>query len=149
MIQCSCPECDYTYKIADELAGKTVLCPECQTRLKVPPVQGSTQGRKRRDERDYDHEAEANVRQCPFCSETIMATARKCKHCGEILDPELRESREPGKGSVQTHRALGGKFEAVGFLGILAGIGICFYSGLVGAIVISIGFVIFLIGRFL
>jgi hypothetical protein len=50
-IQCSCPECDYTYEIADELAGKRVLCPECKTRFKVknsPAVRG------RRDEADYD-----------------------------------------------------------------------------------------------
>src|SRR5262249_22799207 len=34
-IQCTCPECGYRYKIANELAGKTVLCPECQTRFKA------------------------------------------------------------------------------------------------------------------
>ena len=32
---------------------------------------------------------------CPFCSEAISATARKCKHCGEILDAELRQTRTP------------------------------------------------------
>jgi hypothetical protein len=39
--------------------------------------------------------AEMSMRQCPFCSEKILATARKCKHCGEIIDPELKESRKP------------------------------------------------------
>jgi hypothetical protein len=29
---------------------------------------------------------------CPFCSETIRKTAKKCKHCGEILDVVLRQS---------------------------------------------------------
>lgn len=27
---------------------------------------------------------------CPYCGEEIMATAKKCKHCNEFLDPELR-----------------------------------------------------------
>jgi hypothetical protein len=34
-IECSCPECAYRYEIAKDLAGKTVLCPECQTRFKA------------------------------------------------------------------------------------------------------------------
>jgi hypothetical protein len=29
---------------------------------------------------------EAGLKQCPYCSEKILATAKKCKHCGEWLD---------------------------------------------------------------
>jgi len=32
-------------------------------------------------------------RPCPFCGEQIRSVARKCKHCGEYLDPALRGSR--------------------------------------------------------
>ena len=31
---------------------------------------------------------------CPFCGEQIMETAKKCKHCGEFLDPVLRASTQ-------------------------------------------------------
>jgi len=40
MIQLSCPECGHRYKIADELAGKNVLCPECHTRFKPKEISG-------------------------------------------------------------------------------------------------------------
>lgn len=29
--------------------------------------------------------------ECPYCSELVNAKSRKCKHCGEILDPQMRE----------------------------------------------------------
>jgi hypothetical protein len=29
--------------------------------------------------------------ECPYCSEQINAKSKKCRHCGEILDPQMRE----------------------------------------------------------
>ena len=28
---------------------------------------------------------------CPYCAETVNIDAKKCKHCGEILDSDMRE----------------------------------------------------------
>jgi membrane protein YdbS with pleckstrin-like domain len=51
------------------------------------------------------------TKQCPFCAETILAAAVKCRHCGEFLnterakaymadvpgDPNVSESTKPGQ----------------------------------------------------
>ena len=35
-----------------------------------------------------------NTKKCPYCSEEILIDAKKCKHCGEYLDSELREKQK-------------------------------------------------------
>jgi hypothetical protein len=35
------------------------------------------------------------MKRCHFCAEMIRAEARKCKHCGEILDPSFRDVPQP------------------------------------------------------
>lgn len=34
----------------------------------------------------------SNYSQCPFCGEKVLAIAKKCKHCGEFIDPVLLKS---------------------------------------------------------
>jgi hypothetical protein len=52
------------------------------------------------------------------------------------------------KKAVQVQRK-GGKYEFAGFLLILVGMAACYISATLGATSITIGFVIFLIGRFM
>jgi hypothetical protein len=106
-IQCSCPECGYCYEVAGELAGKSVLCPECQTRFKPKGIQ---EARKRRDEEDYD-------------VETKTPTRGRREHEGDI-EARRQASRIPvwvwvGGGAAFGLLVLGG-LVAVGFLGAMA-----------------------------
>jgi hypothetical protein len=54
-------------------------------------------------ERDAEEDRQAALRaarrptskRCPYCREVIRIDALKCKHCGEILDEDLRHERRP------------------------------------------------------
>ena len=41
---------------------------------------------------------------CPYCRETILLAARKCKHCGEFLDDTLRCLSEPNNNNRNNRR---------------------------------------------
>lgn len=32
--------------------------------------------------------------ECPFCAELVKSAAKKCRHCGETLDPAMRKAEE-------------------------------------------------------
>jgi hypothetical protein len=52
------------------------------------------------------------TKQCPFCSEEILAAAKKCKHCGTWLEEPKQKSQRPIK--TQTVNQLPGWITALG-----------------------------------
>jgi hypothetical protein len=81
--------------------------------------------------------APAEQKKCPFCGEWILATARKCRHCEEYLDPELRAASKVPGAVERMALPVGRPFSAIaaGYLGLLSLI------PLVGIIAIIVGLV--------
>jgi len=71
-------------------------------------------------------------KQCPFCGEEILSTAKKCKHCGEWLDGKHGDEIQnhvSKKESQENKESIGFGGRIIGAL-ILAGIGwALFYFG--------------------
>ncbi len=87
----SCPSCGAKLKAPDSAAGRQLPCPKCRSPITVPA--GSkpdaviqSPPRTAPEPRTPAAPGPAATKDCPFCSEPILATARKCKHCGEMLD---------------------------------------------------------------
>lgn len=76
------------------------------------------------------------VRTCPFCAETVVLEAIKCKHCGSVL-PALPKIEEATKAEVKTENIVEKyspiikKIFLVIVLGYLAVVVISFIVGLV------------------
>ena len=83
----NCPHCEQPFEAPEEMLGQTIECPSCNGVLELPkPDPGP--------EPELPPPAEPETKDCPYCGERILAKAKKCKHCGEILDSSLMKQRQ-------------------------------------------------------
>ena len=112
MINVQCPACGTRLKVSDEAAGKTGKCPDCGAAVKIPEAiyeaedvaEVVSDGASFPDINTQSDEyrlapepapspslgSSEPRRSCPMCGEMILATAAKCRFCGEILDSSIR-----------------------------------------------------------
>jgi predicted RNA-binding Zn-ribbon protein involved in translation (DUF1610 family) len=102
MIDIVCPNCGAKLQTPDDAVGSMVKCPECATPITVhepiydaeampdaaspasAPAAAAAEGEERRP--------------CPMCGEMIVASAAKCRYCGEVFDPTLRKAEAAQRG---------------------------------------------------
>jgi predicted RNA-binding Zn-ribbon protein involved in translation (DUF1610 family) len=122
-ISFACPRCGKKLKAPDNAVGKTSKCPGCGSPVTCPEpvydaelVDAAPGGVDPYSDFDTDKPyslvepqpgaapggdaplGEAR-RPCPMCGEMIVATAAKCRFCGEVFDPALKKAKKKGRRS--------------------------------------------------
>ena len=90
--EAECPACGHHLRLPATYAGKTGKCPSCRQTIQLPEASGGP-ALARADEAPVTEDADPggrDERPCPICGEKIKTAARKCRHCGEFLDPSAR-----------------------------------------------------------
>lgn len=89
----------------------------------------------------------ANI-ECKACGEDISTAAKACPHCGALWWVTSGDLSAPPEDSPLTVLRDSGLIEAVGAGAAIIGAVVAFLEPANGAILIGIGVVVFLVGRF-
>lgn len=117
MATISCTTCAAKLKLPEGTEAQAFQCPKCGSLIDSDAARSGETKRGasslgRRQSPSQWQSAEDSV-SCRYCGERVLAHARKCKHCGEILDPDLRKSRRDER---EVHHHVEEKSSAVAVL---------------------------------
>jgi predicted RNA-binding Zn-ribbon protein involved in translation (DUF1610 family) len=107
MLRFNCDNCGCKIKVPDKHAGRKGKCPKCGQIVLIPAVTAQEpihnkattsisspnqdmNALKVTAQDDQTDTTTEKTMQCPYCGETILAVAKKCKHCKEFLDVSSR-----------------------------------------------------------
>jgi len=118
----NCPTCSRPMRIPDSLLGRPVACPTCRNvftasfapngataeQLPVPSSGAPPAVSEGPPASSTSYEVElapgSSRHPCPICGEAILPSARKCKHCGEVVDPWVRREMAISSGEKAAGR---------------------------------------------
>jgi len=100
-----CPHCDRRLAADEKLIGRTVQCPDCDGAIQVPAPASRVQPTFTASTSSAPEPKTSPKREtkaCPYCAEEILAKAKKCKHCGEMLYASRKTQQQEQPAPVPT-----------------------------------------------
>ena len=85
-IEFNCPHCQQSLAVEETGAGMAVQCPGCGKDITVPKLPQPATPPKLTLKQPEPPVLSGQTKKCPFCAEGILASAKKCKHCGSMLE---------------------------------------------------------------
>jgi len=168
-IDFSCPSCQKSYRVKDELAGKTAQCSACSAKMHIPQLvsAASESGLNLGDLNLGDMDLQDLIDdELPIASSATLtpAVTTTCKECGaplslgavlcvicgfdkrigEILETE--SEREFEKGEMRGTADFLKRGGAVSFLGAMLGAGIWFGLAMLAGVGVQVGYPSLLVG---
>ena len=91
MIKFKC-NCGQKISVPDKYAGKSGKCPKCKETCQIPKTYSPAEPEisiplDQKTRETFESSSHIQLlkpkKDCPYCGEEILESARKCKHCGE------------------------------------------------------------------
>lgn len=113
-VKVRCGECEQSFNVPDKVRGKTIACPKCSGKIKVPagddaPAKAPAKAKKPKQEGDlfsYGDLEDEDEAICPFCAKPIdMEEDEICPSCGRDLvtgEMDKKEAKKRSKAGKST-----------------------------------------------
>jgi predicted RNA-binding Zn-ribbon protein involved in translation (DUF1610 family) len=100
-IKVTCSGCGVSLTTPDNSAGKQAKCPKCGQAIQISEAKADVLDAETSIFDDLSEEdmtsgetVQDDRKPCPACGEMIVRKAIKCRYCGEIFDPALKEQEQ-------------------------------------------------------